>query len=303
MTDQHGHVLDRTHRTKYRRIGVVLGTLLMVAAVVAVVRNPAIADGLGRALRSPNWDALAALVGSIFLLQLLSAATFHQLMAPHGKVGFVEMNALVAASTLGNYVPMQAGSLGRVAYHHAVNGIPVRASLLAIVKAMVAMFIAVCLLGAVAMLNRGWGGPWWVVLFVPALWLPVTWEPSLRVFARIMAFRTAEVLVWTLHAWAAFKLSGWPIEPQTAVGVALVGSLANLVPFIGNGLGIREWAVAIAAPILGGYERDAGLAAELVGRAVDVLVAVPLGVLAFSVLVRRARAAAARAPQKPAASE
>jgi uncharacterized membrane-anchored protein len=56
---------------------------------------------------------------------------------------------------------------------------------------------------------------------------------------------------------------------------------------VGNGLGVREWAVAVAAPVLGGYERDAGLAAELVGRAVDVAVAVPLGLLAAAWLIRR----------------
>jgi hypothetical protein len=95
-----------------------------------------------------------------------------------------------------------------------------------------------------------------------------------------------------VHAWAAFRLSGWDIAPQTAIGAALVASAANLVPFIGNGLGIREWAVALAAPVLGGYERDAGLAAELTGRAVDVAVAVPLGLASFAWLVRRLRAAA-----------
>jgi hypothetical protein len=53
--------------------------------------------------------------------------------------------------------------------------------------------------------------------------------------------------------------------------------------------------VALAAPVLGGYERDAGLAAELAGRAVDVMVALPLGLLATGALIRRARVAAAAA--------
>jgi uncharacterized membrane protein YbhN (UPF0104 family) len=105
-----------------------------------------------------------------------------------------------------------------------------------------------------------------------------------------MAIRSAEVLAWALHAWAAFRLSGWPVPAETAVGAALVASAANLVPFVGNGLGIREWAVALSAPVLGGYERDAGLAAELTGRAIDVAVALPLGMLAIAALVRRARA-------------
>jgi hypothetical protein len=89
--------------------------------------------------------------------------------------------------------------------------------------------------------------------------------------------RTVELLVIALQSWAAFRLSGWEIEPMTAVGVAVVAAVANLTPFIGNGLGVREWAVGLAAPLLGGYETDAGLAAQLTGRAVDAVMAVALG--------------------------
>jgi hypothetical protein len=53
--------------------------------------------------------------------------------------------------------------------------------------------------------------------------------------------------------------------------------------------------VALAAPVIGGYERDAGLAAELAGRAIDVAIAVPLGMAGFAALVRRTRAAIAPA--------
>jgi uncharacterized membrane protein YbhN (UPF0104 family) len=112
-------------------------------------------------------------------------------------------------------------------------------------------------------------------------------QPAMRAFAVAAALRSVEVLAWTLHSWAAFRLSGWPVAPETALGASLVACAANLVPFVGNGLGVREWAVAVAAPVLGGYERDAGLAAELVGRAVDVAVAVPLGLLAAAWLIRR----------------
>lgn len=300
MSQEEGHILDRRHRTLYHRVGLVGGAVLMVVAAVAVVRNDAIADSLRRAWASPNWDALALLMLSVVAMQLLSAGVFHTLMRVHGRVRFWEMNALVAASTLGNYVPMQMGSIGRVAYHHAVNGIPVRASLVAIVQAMVATAIALALLGAAALFVHAAAGPWWVVCLVPLLWLPVMFEPRVRVFAVVIFLRSIEILVWVVHAWAAFRLSGWPIGAETALWVALVGSVANLVPFVGNGLGLREWAVALAAPMLGGYERDAGLAAELVGRAVDVAIAVPFGLIGFSLLVRHARAAVAARTQPQA---
>jgi uncharacterized membrane protein YbhN (UPF0104 family) len=271
--------LDRGHRRLYRRIGTAVGLALLVAAVVGVARNEAIGASLQAAWNSPRWGALALLVGSVLATQLLTSATFALLVRRHAHVGFAEMNALVAASTLANYVPMQAGSIGRLAYHRTVHGIPVRASLVAILQAMAA-------------------APWWAPALVPALWLPLAIDPGWRTFALVMVMRTAEVLAWAVHAWAAFRLSGWDVGPQTAVGAAVVASAANLVPFIGNGLGIREWAVALAAPVLGGYERDAGLAAELTGRAVDVAVAVPLGLASFAVLVRRLHAAAAPARER-----
>jgi hypothetical protein len=283
--------LDRHHRALYRKVGAVAGILLLGAAVASVLGNPAIRGSLGRALARPDWPALAALVASCLATQALTSAVFTVLMRRHGRVGFGEMNALVAASTLGNYVPMQAGSVGRMAYHKAVHGIPVRATLVAILQAMAATAVATCAVGAVALLARGAGAPWWAAALVPALWLPLALDRGWRPFALVMAMRSVEVLAWALHAWAAFRLSGWSIGPETAVGAALVASAANLVPFVGNGLGIREWAVAVAAPVLGGYERDAGLAAELVGRSVDVLVAVPLGLAAIGALARRAAAA------------
>lgn len=289
MNPEDGHILDRRHRTLYKRIGVVAGLVLMASAVTVVVRNQAIRDNLARAISSPNWDALAYLVGSVLMLQVLTSAAFHRMMCQFGRVGFVEMNALLAASTLGNYIPMQVGSIGRVAYHQAVNGIPVRASLVVIVKSMVSMFIALCVLGACALLCHGLQAPWWVCLLVPLIWLPLALDARIRVFGIVLFLRTLELLVWALHAWAAFKLSGWEIGGETAIGVALVGSLANLVPFVGNGLGVREWAVALAAPLITGYERDAGLAAELMGRAVDIAVTIPLGLVGFSYLVRRAK--------------
>ena len=290
-----GNPFDRGHRALYRRIGAAASAVLVIAAVVAVWRDGAVGSSLGRALRNPDWDALAALVVANLATQLLTSAAFTVLMRRHGRVGFAEMNALVAASTLGNYVPMQAGSIGRMAYHKAVHGIPVRASLVALLQAMAAMAAATCAVGAVALVAQGTGAAWWWAAAVPFAWATLALPAEWRAFALVMALRSAEVLAWALHAWAAFRLSGWPVEPRTALGAALVASAANLVPFVGNGLGVREWAVAVAAPLVGGYERDAGLAAELSARAVDVACAVPLGLVGVAFLVRRARAAAGMA--------
>ena len=289
-----GQPFDRSQRAQLRRVGTVVGVLLVGAAVIAVWRNQAIGDSLARAVRNPDWIALVAIIIAIVANQVLTSGVFWILMRRHGTVGFQEMNLLVATSTLGNYVPMQAGSVGRMAYHRTVNGIPVRTSLVVILQAMSATAIATCAVGAVAVLAAGAGAPWWAATLVPVVWVPLAMDATWRPFAMVMVLRSVEVLVWAVHAWAAFRLSGWSIEPATAIGAALVASAANLVPFIGNGLGIREWSVALAAPLIGGYERDAGLAAELTGRAVDVVVAIPLGMIAFAALIKRTRTALAR---------
>ena len=131
-----GQPFDRSQRAQLRRIGTVVGVLLVGAAVIAVWRNQAIGDSLARAVRNPDWIALVAISVAIVANQVLTSGVFWILMRRHGSVGFQEMNMLVATSTLGNYVPMQAGSIGRMAYHRAVNGIPVRTSLVVILQAM-----------------------------------------------------------------------------------------------------------------------------------------------------------------------
>jgi len=121
------------------------------------------------------------------------------------------------------------------------------------------------------------GASWWWVAAAPLAWMPLLAGHATRVVGSCLVLRTIELLAIAVQSWAAFRLSGWDIEPMTAVGVAVVSAIANLTPFIGNGLGVREWAVGLAAPLLGGYETDAGLAAQLTGRAVDALMAVAMG--------------------------
>lgn len=281
--------LDREHRRRYRIAGSVAGVALVAGALVAVARNHAVLDLLAGALRSPDWPALATLVATVVVIQALTAGSLWILMRRLGPVRPGEMWALVAAGTLANYVPLQAGSIGRIAFHRAVHGIPVRASLVALLGVTVAMAAAIAAVGAVAWSTAAWGGPWWAPCSVPAAFAAAACVPRLRTVAMLMTLRTAEVLAWSIHAWAAFRLSGWSVEPGTAIGASLAASAANLVPFVGNGLGLREWAVAIAAPLVGGYEQDAGLAAELLARAVDVAVTAALGAAAMGWLIRTVR--------------
>jgi hypothetical protein len=288
--------LDRTQRKLLRRIGTVASVLLVAGAVVAIARNQAILDSLSRAFASPRWHALAVLASTVLAQQLLTATVFWMLMRRHGPVGWGEMNALIASSTLANYLPLQAGSIGRLAYHKVVHGIPVKTSLMVILVAMGLVAMSLVALVVVGLWVSRAGASWWWVAVAPLAWVPLLAGPATRVVGACLVLRTVELLVIALQSWAAFRLSGWDIEPMTAVGVAVVAAVANLTPFIGNGLGVREWAVGLAAPLLGGYETDAGLAAQLTGRAVDAVMAIAMGGPALAWIASRRIAPAADAP-------
>jgi uncharacterized membrane protein YbhN (UPF0104 family) len=288
--------LDRTQRKVLRRIGTVASVVLVVGALAAIARNQAIVDSLSRALASPRWDALAVLAATVVAQQVLTSTTFWMLMRRHGPVGWGEMNALIASSTLANYIPLQAGSIGRLAYHKVVHGIPVKTSLVVILVAMGLVAVSLVALVVVGLWVSRAGASWWWVAVTPLAWVPLLAGPATRVVGACLVLRTVELLVIAVQSWAAFRLSGWEIEPMTAVGVAVVAAVANLTPFIGNGLGVREWAVGLAAPLLGGYETDAGLAAQLTGRAVDAVMAIALGGPALAWIASRRIAPAADAP-------
>ena len=288
--------LDRTQRKVLRRIGTVASVVLVVGALAAIARNQAIVDSLSRALASPRWDALAVLAATVVAQQVLTSTTFWMLMRRHGPVGWGEMNALIASSTLANYIPLQAGSIGRLAYHKVVHGIPVKTSLVVILVAMGLVAMSLVALTVVGLWISRTSASWWWVSAAPLAWAPLLAWPGTRVVGTCLVLRTIELLVVAVQSWAAFRLSGWDIEPLTAVGVAVVAGAANLTPFIGNGLGVREWAVGLAAPLLGGYETDAGLAAQLTGRAVDAAMAVAMGGPAIAWIASRRVTPAPGAP-------
>ena len=63
-----------------------------------------------------------------------------------------------------------------------------------------------------------------------------------------------------------------------------IADIALLVPFVGNGLGVREWAVGLTASRQ--VAAAVGLTADLVNRAAELIVAIPLGLAAWVWLTR-----------------
>lgn len=268
-------------------IGFTVGVVLLAAAVWAVTgQRDAMTQALASARAAPWWLGALAL-GLPLVNWLLMTAVFQVLMRPHGRVAPAEMAALIGASWLLNYLPLRPGLLGRVAYHKAVNEIPVAASVKAVLGNIGSGLVALALGGLLAFLFAGAdpgpslgavGAAAGALTAVSAAARGRTWGPV----ASATMIRFVDVLVWGARYWVTFRLVGAPIDPVAALAVGVVSQTASLVPIVGNGLGLREWAVGLtvaALPVvfMAGSGTGVGLTADLVNRAAEVVAAVPVG--------------------------
>lgn len=308
-----GQAPARAPRRRRAAIIFVLGLGLLALAVWSAARSQtggSLADAWASVRAAPLW-----LVACAVLLPganwLLTSAVFWVLTRRYGEVGAGEMARLIGAAWLMNYIPMRPGLFGRVAYHKAINRIAiadsVRVLALSIGASGVATF-AVLVCGV--LINPG---------TTPAGEAAVFLAPALGfgVVALIMGRRTPEgwrlgaavllryldVLVWAGRYAVVFALIGRPLEPAQAAAIAGVSQLVLVIPLAGNGLGIREWAVGWAAAALPAWYSSgpvtagvtAGLSADLVNRAGEVIAAVTVGTVCMVAVARRvARGAQAR---------
>src|SRR5574338_456938 len=95
---------------RWRKIGVAVGVLLLIGAVVMLIRQRQTVIDAVHHVQHTAPGTLLWLGGIIVLTVIanivLTAAMFSLLIARFGKVGVIEMQALIACSTLLNFVPM-----------------------------------------------------------------------------------------------------------------------------------------------------------------------------------------------------
>ncbi|MEN0020868.1 MAG: lysylphosphatidylglycerol synthase domain-containing protein [Planctomycetota bacterium] len=282
--------------------GLVLGLLLLGGAVWLLASPERDLSDSWSAIRSASPWLITAVLVLPLLNVLATAGTFHALTRRYGRVGFGEMIGLITAARLLNYLPLRPGLVGRVAYHKRVNGIRVTDSARVIVESIVLSIVGLAML-AVAAIAIPTAGLW--VLAVPvALAVSVAFVGRrLTTGARwpwlawAAAWRYADMLVWALRYAAVFAVQGEQLEPVHAAGLAVVSQVALLVPIAGNGLGIREWAVGWASAWLGaaGASKSvaavssAGLLGDVINRSAELVLAVPLGLIAVAWAARRVR--------------
>lgn len=279
-----------------RIAGFLAGLCLLGGAIWTAA---AMQNDLARTARALS-GAPRGVVALLLLLPLanyvITALVFLFLTRRSGRVGAGEMFALIGAGWLLNYVPLGSGLAGRVAYHKAFNGIRVRDSARAAVESIVLGLLAAATLFALVVVPRhlGQAGAW--VVYGAALVLFVIFRLVPRdggVYAGVYLLKLLDAQLWAFRYGLLFEVSGRVLDGDQAVLLATISQLATMIPFVGNGLGIREWLIglasaglpvaAAAAPIT----LASGLSVELFNRIIELFAALVVGVPAWIWLSRR----------------
>ncbi len=275
-------------RARLQWLGLGLGAALAAAALVVVGRQHGAVSGAMEAVSRPSWGPVVLLIGAIAANVILSGLMYSVLISRYGRVGVVEMQALIASAALLNFLPLRPGLFGRIAYHRAVNQIAVVDSVKTAGQAIGLSLLTAGYLAAALLIGGLLPVPMWVLVALPVPVLAAgCLGGALRIWCRAGLVRYLEVLVWAVRYHTAFALIGSPIEVETALAFAVVAMITMSVPFVGNGLGVREWAIGLAAPLLSGHVLEIGLTADLVNRAAELVVIVVLGLAGLAWVGKR----------------
>jgi len=263
--------------------------VLLAGAVVLVATG----DTLGRALwalRHAPLTTVGLLLMSVLLSVGLTGSVFWVLTRRYGQVPFGEMQALMASTTLANYLPLRPGLFARLAYHKTRHRIRARDGLRTVFEAIGLSALSLALAIPALAIGVKLELPLGVVLTAPALLgvVGLAWQRT-RLLSVAWLLRYAETLLTALRYHLAFGLAGTPVPAETSVAIACVSMAASLVPFVSNGIGLREWAIGLLAPVLTGYAVEQGIVAELVNRAAEIAIVIPTGLIGAAVLWRSSR--------------
>ena len=285
---------------RWQIAGYAVGLLLFAGAIGAVVLHRDVLLGAVHSVRGASAWLIALAVALPLANWLIVSVSIWVLTRAYGRVGLGEMTALIANAWMLNYLPMRPGMLGRVTYHKVVNDIRVRDSARVIVYATALSGVSIVTLGSFALIlqdrvgHLAWAGALAVPFVACAIAIPLAGDrPTVRRLLVAAMLRHVDMLAWIGRYWAVFALLDVHLDIAGAVALAVVSQIALLVPFTGNGLGVREWFIGQAAAILpaglvaGADQMAVGLAADLVNRAAELAVSLPVGLVAAWWLARR----------------
>ena len=285
-------LLQTNQRRQFKRLGLFVGLALLAAALWTIARSGTLASQAWQHLSHASPLLFAALLGCVALITLCSTLCMLVLTnrtRPPIRVQFREMLALICASTLGNFAPLQPGLIGRIAFHHQVHGIAVAISVLIAIQSTALTGIAALWIGAGLALTHAAHLSWIAAVLSPIALVVFLRTPTAREFAAAFFIRIIETCAWGLRIHITFQLIGQPIDAPATLALACVANAANTIPFIGNGIGVREWSVGFLAPLIAGVPLADALAAELLGRVVEIIFFIPAGLASWPMLHKRLR--------------
>ncbi len=283
-------------KSRWRSIvGWTLGALLFIGAIIALVAGGQndLALAVDAVASAPRWLIAASLLLPVanWLCVSVAFAILTRRYTPEGKppVGYLEMTALIGSAWLLNHLPMRPGLVGRVAYHKAVNGIRLADSARILIESMILTAIAVVTLFAVAliMITETSALAMTLTYAAPAFVIALAWlvlglaRSPLARHAAALFFKFCDMSIWVARYAVVFALVGAPLDAPRTVLVAAISQIVLLIPISGNGIGLREWAVAFTA--------EAGLRADVVNRAAETIVVLPIGLACTWWVARRYR--------------
>lgn len=289
-----------------RAIGAAVGVLLLAAAVWAVWSRGSVVEEAWLTMRqAPAWLVASALALPL-ASWLLTSGAFWLLSRRYARVPLSDMTQLIGAAWLLNHLPLRPGMVGRVAFHKKYHDMAIRDSVRVMIGAMVCSGVSLALLLVAAIgVSRVEGfGPTAACLAGPTLAVGVVavgaralgkaWWAE----AAALGVRSLDMLAWVGRYAIVFALVGQEVSVERLVIVAAVCQVAMIVPLTGNGMGLREWAVGLTLAVMAGAAATAdvreqaaaiGLAADLLNRAAETVLAVPVGLACSWMLARKVR--------------
>ncbi|MBX3385157.1 MAG: hypothetical protein KF768_01150 [Phycisphaeraceae bacterium] len=301
----------------------VVGTLLLVAAIWTIAANRGQFEAAWESSRRAPWWMVMLLIAAPMLNIALTGLSFAILTRRRGHVEHREMIGLIWIASVLNQLPLRPGLFGRIAYHRAVNRIPVGSSVRVVFEvlacAVAANAILLTLLVVVG--AAGWDGSillWMVIaVFVTAFvvacvfraawsarsgWRGYAWR-----YPAVLAVRLGDMGIWAARYVLVFWLIGVPIDARGGAALACAGQAAMMAPVP---MGLREWVIGATAAWLppefiderrlmrgaegGSYDglverATPGLMADVLNRSAELAVGIPGALVAAVWLGRRVR--------------
>lgn len=266
-----------------RLLAMILGAILFIGAVVLIINQQDRIEPALQAIGNPGLKNTVILIASMLAGLFLTGLQFQLLMARH-HIPMLEMQGLIVSSALLNFLPMKAGLLGRIAYHQVSHGIHPLETTKAMILARIAGLAIIGMTACALFLRDLADGPLWAWALLPAFLSGWLLMPQMtRVVGMVLVLKYLDLILMAVRYHYAFQMMDQSIGFDICIALASIGMLAGAIPFLSGGLGLREWLVGWLTTILVMLPAslELGIMADLINRASELVVVLPLGVIAI----------------------